>query len=33
VLRRILAGEKVAQADSGLSAREWRELQAQLQER
>jgi thymidylate synthase (FAD) len=32
VLRRMLAGEEVAQADSGLSAREWRELQAQLQE-
>jgi thymidylate synthase (FAD) len=31
VLRRMLAGETVAQADSGLSAREWRELQAHLQ--
>jgi thymidylate synthase (FAD) len=31
VLRRLLAGEDVAQADSGLSAREWRELQAHLQ--
>jgi thymidylate synthase (FAD) len=30
VLRRMLAGETVAQADSGLSVREWRELQAQL---
>jgi len=30
VLRRMLAGETVAQADSGLSAREWRELQAHL---
>ena len=30
VLRRMLAGETVAQADSGLSAREWRELQALL---
>jgi thymidylate synthase (FAD) len=29
-LRRILAGEDVTQADSGLSAREWRELQAHL---
>jgi thymidylate synthase (FAD) len=30
VLRRMLAGEEVTQADSGLSAREWRELQAHL---
>ncbi len=30
VLRRMLAGEDVDQADSGLSAREWRELQAHL---
>jgi thymidylate synthase (FAD) len=30
VLRRMLAGETVAQADSGLSAREWRELEAHL---
>ena len=29
-LRRMLAGEQVAQADSGLSAREWRDLQALL---
>jgi len=29
-VRRMLAGEEVAQADSGLSAREWRELQALL---
>jgi len=29
-VRRMLAGEAVAQADSGLSAREWRELQALL---
>jgi thymidylate synthase (FAD) len=29
-LRRMLAGETVSQADSGLSAREWRELQALL---
>jgi hypothetical protein len=26
----MLAGETVTQADSGLSAREWRELQAHL---
>ncbi len=32
VLRRMLAGEDVSQADSGLSAREWRELQAHLQQ-
>jgi thymidylate synthase (FAD) len=32
-LRRMLAGEEVTQADSGLSAREWRELQAHLQQR
>jgi thymidylate synthase (FAD) len=31
VLRRMLAGETVTQADSGLSAREWRELQQRLQ--
>jgi thymidylate synthase (FAD) len=31
VLRRMLAGETVTQEDSGLSAREWRELQARLQ--
>ena len=30
VLRRRLAGEPVDQADSGLSAREWRELMALL---
>jgi thymidylate synthase (FAD) len=30
VIRRMLAGETVAQAESGLSAREWRELQALL---
>jgi thymidylate synthase (FAD) len=30
-LRRMLAGEEVSQADSGLSAREWRELRAHLQ--
>jgi thymidylate synthase (FAD) len=30
-LRRMLAGEDVAQEDSGLSPREWRELQAHLQ--
>jgi thymidylate synthase (FAD) len=30
VVRRLLAGEPVAQAESGLSAREWRELQALL---
>jgi thymidylate synthase (FAD) len=30
VLRRRLAGERVEQADSGLSAREWRELEALL---
>ena len=30
VLRRMLAGEDVSQTDSGLSAREWRELQAHL---
>ena len=30
VLRRMLAGDTVAQADSGLSAREWRELMAHL---
>jgi thymidylate synthase (FAD) len=31
VLRRMLAGEDVSQADSDLSAREWRELMAHLQ--
>jgi thymidylate synthase (FAD) len=31
VVRRLLAGEDVTQTDSGLSAREWRELQAYLQ--
>jgi thymidylate synthase (FAD) len=31
VLRRMLAGEIVAQPDSGLSAREWREMMAALQ--
>jgi thymidylate synthase (FAD) len=31
VLRRMLAGETVTQEDSGLSAREWRELQACLE--
>ncbi len=30
VVRRMLAGEKVEQASSGLSAREWRELMATL---
>jgi thymidylate synthase (FAD) len=30
VVRRMLRGETVAQEDSGLSAREWRELQALL---
>ncbi|HEX5795655.1 MAG TPA: FAD-dependent thymidylate synthase [Geminicoccaceae bacterium] len=30
VVRRLLAGEEVAQAESGLGAREWRELQALL---
>ena len=30
VLRRMLAGDTVAQADSGLSAREWRQLMAHL---
>jgi thymidylate synthase (FAD) len=30
-LRRMLAGENVSQADSGLSAREWRELQIHMQ--
>jgi thymidylate synthase (FAD) len=30
VVRRRLAGESVSQADSGLSAREWRELMAVL---
>ena len=31
VVRRLLKGEPVEQADSGLSAREWRELQAVLE--
>ena len=31
VLRRMLAGEAVDQASSGLSAREWRELMAVLE--
>ena len=31
VIRRLLAGEQVDQASSGLSAREWRELMALLQ--
>jgi thymidylate synthase (FAD) len=30
VVRRLLAGEQVSQADSGMSAREWRELMAAL---
>jgi thymidylate synthase (FAD) len=30
LIRRMLAGETVAQAESGLSAREWRELQELL---
>jgi thymidylate synthase (FAD) len=30
VVRRLLAGEAVDQADSGLSKREWRELMATL---
>jgi hypothetical protein len=30
VIRRILAGQPVDQASSGLSAREWRELMALL---
>jgi len=30
VIRRLLGGEKVAQADSGLAPREWRELMATL---
>lgn len=32
VLRRMLAGEKVEQADSGLSIREWREMMATLEQ-
>ncbi len=32
VLRRMLAGERIDQADSGLSAREWREMMASLGE-
>jgi thymidylate synthase (FAD) len=31
VIRRMLAGETVEQADSGLSVREWREMMASLQ--
>ncbi len=31
VLRRMLAGDKIEQADSGLSAREWREMMANLE--
>ena len=31
VVRRMLAGEDVTQADSGLSAREWRELMEALE--
>ncbi len=31
VLRRMLAGEAVTQADSGLSKREWTEFQAALE--
>ena len=30
IVRRMLAGEKVEQANSGMSAREWRELMAVL---
>jgi len=30
VVRRLIAGEKVKQQESGLSAREWRELMAVL---
>jgi len=30
VIRRLLAGEPVTQAESGMSAREWRELMATL---
>ncbi len=30
VVRRMLAGEPVTQADDGLSGREWRELMAAL---
>jgi thymidylate synthase (FAD) len=30
VIRRLLAGEPVAQPDSGLAPREWRELMATL---
>jgi thymidylate synthase (FAD) len=30
VIRRLLAGEEVDQASSGLSAREWRELMATI---
>jgi thymidylate synthase (FAD) len=31
VLRRMLGGEAVAQPESGLSAREWREMMASLE--
>jgi thymidylate synthase (FAD) len=31
VLRRLLAGEQVEQPESGLSAREWREMMAALE--
>jgi thymidylate synthase (FAD) len=30
VVRRLLAGEQISQAESGLSKREWRELMATL---
>jgi thymidylate synthase (FAD) len=30
VVKRLLAGEAVTQPDSGMSAREWRELMAAL---
>jgi thymidylate synthase (FAD) len=30
VIRRLIAGEQVTQPESGLSAREWRELMAVL---
>ncbi|MDF1735303.1 MAG: FAD-dependent thymidylate synthase [Minwuia sp.] len=32
ILRRMLAGEQVTQADSGLSAREWREMMGALEQ-
>ena len=31
IVRRMLAGEQVTQADSGLSAREWREMMGALE--